>query len=339
MPPFLSICIPCYNRPRELTRLLASIDCRPGPVEVVIREDSSPARGEIRRVVEEFRTRYPFTVKYEENSKNLGYDGNIRALVGTASGEFVLFMGDDDRFLPGALDRFLEFLREHRDNAYVLRSYRAEHPDGTLESYHYCPEVRSFPPSPQTAAFMFKRTVSIAGVTFRRQSALEAATDRHDGTLLYQCHLVLEIAGRYPSVYCPIPVALVTQTFRQDNPQFGMAASESRFQPGKVTFDNSIRFTQGFFEIAESYDAAHGTSVAALVAVDLSKYSYPILSIQRKNGVLPFVRYCIRLARETPIAKTWHYLIYAAALTVLGETFCDKTIVLIKRLVGHTPEL
>ena len=335
----MSICIPSYNRVKELERLLRSVDCDPAVVEIVICEDAAPLRVGVRETVKAFISRSPYKVVYEENKENLGYDGNIRRLIEVASGEFVLFMGDDDRFIPGALDKFIAFLSVHRGVGYVLRSYYAEHPDGTLEPFQYCKTVRYFEPSVETCVFLFKRTVSIAGVTFKRSSALAVATERFDGTLLYQLHLVLEVGFTEPSVFCNIPVAVMAQTYRDDKPQFGAAAKESRFQPGKVTPTNSITFTQGFFEIANAFDEKHGVHTSSLIAVDLSKYSYPILSIQRKNGVCRFIKYSIRLARETPINKTWHYYVYALALVLFGEAFCDKSIVWVKRRIGHTPRL
>lgn len=334
-----SICIPSYNRPKELERLLDSVDCNPEAIEIVICEDASPARAAVMETVSRFVARSPYKVVYVENEKNLGYDGNIRKLIEVAIGDFVLFMGDDDHFVPGALGRYLEFLAAHRGVGYVLRSYCAEHSNGALENFQYCPAVRYFDPSVETCAFMFKRTVSIAGVTFKRSRALAASTDRFDGTLLYQLHLVLETVFTEPSVFCDIPVAIATQTFREDKPQFGASEKESRFQPGKVTPENSIKFTQGFFEISNSFDEKHGTDVSRLIAIDLSKYSYPILSIQRKNGIFEFAKYSIRLARQTSINKTWHYYFYAVVLVFLGEAFCDKAIVWLKQRVGHTPAL
>lgn len=335
----ISICIPSYNRPDELARLLRTVDCDPSAAEIVICEDAAPLRTRVRETVRTFADRFPYTVVYRENEKNLGYDGNLRRLIETASGEYVLFMGDDDKFMPGALDKFIAFLASNPDAAYVLRSYCAEHADGTLEPFKYCKTSTTFRPSLETCAFLFKRTVSIAGVTFKRSSVLALATEKFDGTLLYQLHLVLEVAYKEPSVYCEIPVAVATQTFRLDKPQFGAAAKELRFQPGRVTQDNSIRFMQGFFEVAGAFDARHSVNVSRLIAVDLSKYSYPILSIQRKNGLRNFLKYSLRLARETPVSRTWHYYFYTIALACLGEAVCDKAIIWIKQRVGHTPSL
>src|SRR3972149_9647503 len=100
----LSICIPSYNRPGQISDLLFSIDCDPEHVEVVVCEDRSPQREQIRSAVELFTGQSPYKLRYFENKENLGYDGNLRRLVELATGRFVMFMGDDDLFVPGALN-------------------------------------------------------------------------------------------------------------------------------------------------------------------------------------------------------------------------------------------
>lgn len=336
--PLLSICIPSYNRPSELLRLLCSIDCNPESVEIVVCEDCSPRRLEIRENVKKYGSSSGYVVKYEENESNLGYDGNLRKLIQIASAEFVLFMGDDDWFNKGALDRFLEFLNANKDVGYVLRSYLGMHPDGNLEPFRYLNGPKRFPAGLSTCAWMYKRTVSICGVTFKRSSALKYATDKFDGTLLYQLYLVLEICLKESSVYSDIPVAIAAQTYRDDRPQFGSAnVEQSKFTPGRVTSRNSINFTKGFFEIAYNFDQKHCTNVSEIIRKDLSKYSYPFLSIQRKRGIREFISYVRCLSGETGINATWHFYFYAVSLLVFGEHICDSTILRIKRHIGYTP--
>ena len=117
------------------------------------------------------------------------------------------------------------------------------------------------------------------------------------------------------------------------------AANENKFTPGKISQENSIRFTEGFFEISQDFDNVHGTNLTSLIKRDLSKYSYPILSIQRKNGFSNFISYCSRLAKRTGINKTWHYYFYSIALLIFGENICDRTIGYIKTKFGYTPQL
>lgn len=338
--PLLSICIPSYNRPAQLGNLLRTIDCDPSLIEIVICEDAAPKREEVRHIVEEFLKATKYKVAYNENEANLGYDANIRRLIETASGVFVLFMGDDDWFKENSLDSFLAFLKENLDVGYVLRSYYGQHPSGPLEPFRYLPRSQRFAPGVATCAWLYKRSVSICGVTFKRESALKYSTNHFDGTLLYQLYLVLEICSREEAVYSDIPVAIGAQSFRKDKPQFGASSSEKgRYTPGEVTFDNSINFTKGFFEISHSFDKKNNSNITDLIRRDLSKYSYPFLSIQRKRGLCQFMRFSFRLAKETQINSTWHYYFYTLALSILGEGACDRAIVLIKNQFGYTPHL
>lgn len=336
----LSICIPSYNRPELLGVLLRSIDCRPDDVELVISEDNAPRRDEVRSVVQAFAAGSPFRVRYEENEVNIGYDANLRHSVEMATGHFVLFMGDDDWFHPGQLAKYLEFLRANKGVAYVLRSYYSAHPDGALERFFYLRGAKHFGPGIETCAWMFKRSVCISGVTFRRSSIQKLSTDAFDGTLLYQVYLAAEVTYAEPSIFCDIPAAVARQSFRDDVPNFGNAEKErGRYEPGTVTVQNSINFTKSYFEVSEAFDRKHGTDLTKRIRVDLSKYAYPFLSIQRKRGWLPFWRYARRLAAETRLNATWHYNFYVFALLLLGERVCDKGILGIKKILGHTPSL
>ena len=334
----LSICIPSYNRPDSLFQLLKSVDASSNLIEIVIAEDAAPLREVVRSKVQEFKDISNYEIHYHENAHNLGYDANLRNLIELAKGEFILFMGDDDLFKPGALDNFLIFLQSNKQYNYILRSYEIEHADGTIEIFKYFPHSTILKSGATSACFLFKRSVSIAGFTIARNRALELATHKFDGTLLYQLYLVLHIAYFEDTIFCDIPVARVTQSFRKNDTAFGTAVRESKFTPGKISQENSIRFTEGFFDISKDFDAAHSTNLTSLIKTDLSKYSYPILSIQRKNGFRNFISYFIRLAKRTGINKTWHFYFYSLSLLLLGEKICDKAIVLIKKQLGYTPQ-
>lgn len=338
--PFLSICIPSYNRPSELRNLLESIDCSPAEVEVVICEDLAPKRTEVRVVVDSFKVTSAYPIRYHENPRNLGFDGNLRGLVEFATGQYILFMGDDDLFVPGALDKFIGFLKLHRDKPYVLRSYLTEHSDGRTEYFSYLPQSQVLTAGEITVAWLFKRSVSLCGFTISRDKALHFATTDLDGTLLYQIYLMAQVCLEYESIYCDIPITHAVQTFRGDRTMFGNSESEkSRFTPGSVSHDNSINFTKAYFEVTEYLDKQHGTNLTQRVRIDLSKYSYPFLSIQRKRGIRSFLVYAKRLEKEVGFGCTFYFYIYKWALTLLGERNCDLLISLIKRVRGYTPNL
>ncbi len=338
--PLLSICIPAYNRPHQLGLLLNTVDCDPDQIEIVICEDCSPGREEIRQRVVEFQAESTYQVRYIENEVNLGYDGNIRELVTQARGRFILYMGDDDLFVPRALDQFLSFLSEHINVKYVLRSYVVVHPDGGVEQFRYMSKTTALPPGEVTVAWLFKRSVTICGFTINREEALKHATADLDGTLLYQIYLMAQVCLKHPSIYCDIPVAQAVQSYHDDQPMFGVSAAEKgRYTQGSVTEDNSINFTKAYFEVTNYLDSIHDTHLTALVKQSLSKYSYPFLSIQRKRGIVPFLRYANRLDHECGFGATPYFYVYKWSLVFLGEYICDRMIRLIKRVLPHTPNL
>jgi glycosyltransferase involved in cell wall biosynthesis len=103
--PLLSICIPTFNRASSLERLMECISlqvAKPnGTVEICISDNCSS--DQTRQVAEKWSEKLP--IRYNRNKANLGYDGNILALLSMAKGSFAWIMGDDDVFEPGAIMR------------------------------------------------------------------------------------------------------------------------------------------------------------------------------------------------------------------------------------------
>ena len=336
--PLISICIPSYNRPNELGRLLNSVDCNSSEVEIVICEDVAPLRDKVRIVVKSFSVKSDYSVNYHENKTNLGFDGNLRRLGEVASGKYVLFMGDDDVFVPNRLDQFIKFLKLHCDKPYVLRSYIVQHSNGNTEYFCYLPKSQTLTAGVSTVAWLFKRSVTICGFTISREMALKFASNKIDGTLLYQVYLMAQVCLHNNSIYYDLPFVKCTQEFRKDKPMFGSSKAEkNRYTPGAVSSDNSINFTKAYFELTAYLDKLNGINLSKLVLVDISKYSYPFLSIQRKRGITNFLNYTKRLENEVGLGCTIYFYIYKWALVLLGEKFCDRIIVMIKRLIGYTP--
>jgi GT2 family glycosyltransferase len=123
-PARLSVCIPAFNRPRELRELLDSIAAQDYPhFDVVISEDASPERAAIRAVVDAYQPALGGRIRYFENPENLGYDANFRQLIRRATGDFCFIMGNDDLVAPGALATVAGAIRRTPEAGVVLRSY------------------------------------------------------------------------------------------------------------------------------------------------------------------------------------------------------------------------
>lgn len=336
----VSICIPSYNRPDTLIRLLDSIDCKKhrDVIEIIISEDCAPKRDQVRLNVEEYIKESQVSIRYFENAENLGYDRNLRQCIKRASGEWVCYMGDDDQFISGELDAYIDFLENiNEEVGYVLRSYQVWHANHQIEYMKYYKKNLIFDAGEQTYEELFRKSVFISGFTIRRKWVKDLDTDMFDGTLLYQLYLQAEVCMNHKAAYYERPITM--QVDEESVPYFGSSKTEQNlYTAGMVTIDNSIHFMQQFLKITRYMDEKYNTRSTEYYQKDISKYSYPVLAIQRKNGRKRFREYHNRL-KGIGLDQSFYYYIYYLGLLIFGERFCDTVIRGVKRLCKGTPKL
>ena len=338
-PPRFSACIPAYNRAHLLTPLLDSIFAQDfTDFEVVITEDVSREQAQIRAIAHQYQGRFPGRLTYVENETNLGFDGNIRKLVASSSGEYCVFMGNDDLMSAGGLAALDAAIERHPDVGVVLRSYAAfeSNPVQPIQEFRYFPDERLFAAGVDAAAVFFRRCVVICGVCLHRESAARIVTTELDGTLLYQIYLVARILFEKSGVSVPHIVAL----YRNGGvPEFGNAEAEKgKFVPADRTVASSVQFMRGVLQVARAVDREHGQGFYNKVVADYANYSYPFLSIQAWRPRFDFIGYWWALSK----LGFWPYPmfhIYFFSLLVLGEQRSDAIIAWIKRRLGYTPLL
>ena len=333
----ISVCIPAYNRAGVLPALLDSILNQDFyDFDIVIAEDSSPERPAIAAKVAEYQQRFGAKVKYHENPQTQGYDGNLRRLVELATGDYVLFMGNDDLLALGALRAVAAAVRERQDVGVVLRSYSSfvSDPEQPVQVFRYFSEDRVFPPGADTVVTFFRRCVFISGMVFKRSSAVACATARFDGTLLYQQHLAGHILAQESGVYLN---RILSYHRLGGVPDFGASAAENGlFVPKQQTPESSVHFMRGMLTIAYSLDQAGGSQVGRRIMHDIGNYAYPVLSIQAGLPCRSFLSYMWQLMKlgfwRVPL-----FHLYALGLLVLGRRNCDALIGVIKRWLGRAP--
>lgn len=113
MTPLISICIPAFERPEFLKRLLDSIAQQVfKDFEVIITDDSSSRDNEELL----FSTTYKFSIHYQRNSRSLGTPKNWMEGIKHASGHWIKIMHDDDWFTDKyALENYAAQLDEGAD--------------------------------------------------------------------------------------------------------------------------------------------------------------------------------------------------------------------------------
>lgn len=109
MAPLVSIIIPTFDRPAYLRQAVISALGQTYPNVEVIIGDNSP--NDTLGDWESSLTNDP-RLSYRRNSRNLGMSGNFNALADSASGEYLVAIGDDDRLLPEFVSRLMQEMKE-----------------------------------------------------------------------------------------------------------------------------------------------------------------------------------------------------------------------------------
>lgn len=339
---FLTIAIPAYNRPESLNRLLNSIDYDGDlQIEILIAEDKSEKRNQIIQVFDLFKNNCSkYSVRLILNETNLGYDLNLINLISNSAGKYVMFMGDDDIFIPNSLKKYLEKLYKNQNLGYILRGYERITSTGKKENFKYFPKDQIFPPGKNTLIKLFRKSVFISGFCFKRELILDYyKTKKLNGTLLYQLYLCSRIILENSSGYFDIELTQLNE-LKREKPEFGSSVSEMElYDPGEISIRNSINFLKAYHQLINILEQDTGLQLKSEILLDLSKYSYQILSIQRDRGIVAFTRYSYILFKDIKLGASIYFYIYFIALLLLGKRICDRTILLLKNNLKSTPQL
>lgn len=338
--PLLSVCIPAYNRASLLPAVLDSVVAQDfDDWECVIAEDLSPEREAIRAVVDRYAAAHPGKFRLHLNAENLGYDRNFRNLVRLARGQYLFFLGNDDFVATSAFSAVAAGLARHGDVGAILRAYTffEGDPSNTVQVNRYYPSERVFAPGRGAILACFRRFVSVSGVVFNRDAAQAAASDAWDGTLFYQQWLVGAVLAERPLLYLP---DILAHFRRGGTPEFGNAAAEQgRFTPGVQPLDTHLKLVEGLFAIAEGVERHTGLAgIAAEIRADFARYSYHTLKVfaLRSRGELwDAYRAFGRLGFNRSL---WFHA-WFIALMLVGVPGLEALIQLLRRLIGHTPNL
>jgi hypothetical protein len=188
--PALSICIPQHNRTSfliETCRTLAFQTFR--DFEVCISDDCSTDGGEQRLL--QFLDDAELSFSYLRQSRNLRYDANLRAAIALARGRYVFLMGNDDSLAsPTVLEYVLAEIERNAPVSVALTNF---------EDYASGQRVARLSRrgivgrGPNTAVQTFRNFSFVSGVVLNAVGAKQHATDRWDGSEMYQVFLAARL--------------------------------------------------------------------------------------------------------------------------------------------------
>lgn len=188
--PYFSVCIPQHNRTSfllEALRVLAKQSFR--DFEICIADDCSTDGREQELI--DFLTDAGLSFAFKTNERNLQYDGNLRASIALATGRYCLLHGNDDCLRDAdSLLRLWELLEQHGRPGVAVTNFE-QWSDGAVN--RRVPATVLHPSGPETAAARFRNVAFVTGVILDRELSQDYATDRWDGSEMYQMYLLARI--------------------------------------------------------------------------------------------------------------------------------------------------
>jgi glycosyltransferase involved in cell wall biosynthesis len=129
--PLISILIPAWNRPDELTRLVERINSsKHDDLEIIIVDDNSLEKNA--KKFQELASMHS-NVRLFRNEKNVGMTNNWNKTIEYAKGTWLGFICDDDIYKEDALDRVRAIISKTKEPCLILQNFQIEQEQEWLE--------------------------------------------------------------------------------------------------------------------------------------------------------------------------------------------------------------
>jgi hypothetical protein len=246
-------------------------------------------------------------------------------------------MGDDDEFMPNALQQSYNFLKKNRNLGYVLRSCTMINSNGTTMNFNYYKSTCFFEKGEKTIAQLFRKSVYIAGFCIKRENLLNYYTAYLKGSLLTQLYFLSVQCLKYESAYFEIP--LTVRKSKNTVPYFGSSENEKGlYIPEEKSVEGCTNFMRKYITTLDFLDNTFNIHIKNIVIKDMSKYLYHTLALQRHRGIKTFIKFANGLGKLGYNSSIYFY-IYTFALILFGKNKCDSVITFLKSKLKHTPHL
>lgn len=326
----LSVCITSYKRVKELERCLNSIDSKQtDKIEIIVSEDCSPMRDEIRKVVSLYSAQSPYHVVFNTNEHNLGYDGNLKKLVMLASGEYVMYLSDDDCLFPGKFDEFIQCLEaKHPAMAYGSFWYGYREMKSVRRKYissHYIPS------GIESAGGRVYDAILFSGLTFKRNLILGIDAERFKNLNYFQVYLFLTIINKYGGYYQD--TLLIDSVSDGENAYGKVKSSGSNdLLANRDSVFSNLEFNKGLFKVIQMFDEDNGTEVFKHFGKEYSLRSFGGFCRARKYGMRIYQEYWRRL-RHSGVRLSFICYLYYYCVAIFGVSLSQLLFSLPKKVL------
>jgi glycosyltransferase involved in cell wall biosynthesis len=190
--PFFSICIPQYNRTSFLLEACKSMEMQSFRNFEVCISDGGSTDGRVEELVDYLKSS-TLSFVYRRYDINLQYDANLRASIDLAQGKYCILHGNDDALANSdILQQLLDEIRQYGAPGVVITNYE-DWRTGVITSR--IKQNGLVGAGPQIAAAHFRNVSFVGGVILDRLEAQQLATDKWDGSEMYQMYLMARIVA------------------------------------------------------------------------------------------------------------------------------------------------
>lgn len=329
MKPILSIGITSYKRINELERCIKSVDTKYiDDIEIIVSEDCSPLSKEIGEHVETLSKQIPYELEFMPNEHNLGYDGNLGAIIKKSRGEYVFLMSDDDAFFPGFLDVLVPFIKE-KSNKYGVIYAPFVYSNSRRKDRNHGKDHIIEANEANASKYIFD-SILFSGLVFKKKYVEQFDSSSFLNMNFFQVYLflksVLNIGGYYfskPSVLC----------IGDGENAYGSSESSggNELLVDRTNVISNVEFDKTLFKVIRRVDEEEGTQIFKSFEKQYSFRAYTLMSIARLKGREELTKYWNNINNHGikiyPIAKVYYCLLY-----ILGTNFSNKLTYFARRL-------
>ena len=329
---FLSICITSYKRVKELRRCLDAIDSKDASlVEVIVSEDCSPQKEQIRAEVEDYASTSPYKVVFNTNENNLGYDRNLKKLATLATGEYVFYMSDDDCLYPNTLDDLIQVLQEKQPAmAYAPFWYGYDEAKEAKRKHQGSHMIESGEGPVSKRVY---DAILFSGLTFKREYLLGIDGERFKNLNYIQVYMFLDVMYHHGGYYHDV---LMIDSVSDGENAYGTVDSSNGgndLLANRESIFSNIEFNKGLFKVIKMFDADNGTNVFSVFSKEYSLRSLAGLCRARKFGLKTYKEYWTRVKESgielSAIAKIYHIIVM-----ILGGDLSRKLFIIPRKVLA-----
>ncbi len=316
----LSVCITSYNRVNELKRCIESINI-PNEylhrTEVVISEDKSPQREEIKQMALGIAEKSDLKIRFNSNESNLGYDRNLKKLIDLANGKYIFFMSDDDKLSKKAFPTL--FYELEKDQYNLLYAPFLNIGTGRVERKHK--ETMTMKSGAENAAKYLYDAILFSGLVFRKDIIKDINAERFLNLNYFQVYLFLSVFAKYGARYID-EIEVLCVGDGENAYGFSESSGQNNVLKNRDSVLSNIEFNKGLFKAIKLFDADNNTRVFELFGREYSLHTYSGLSTARGAGLKFYKLYWSKL-NELEIKFTFLVRCYYFMLLILGKRQCD----------------